>query len=301
MIVETTSIASASTSVIHTARSVPWASVRLVRRRNWRSDAALIRRPLGLGGVGELGRRQFLGLAEHRHPVAGGDPVVAARADDQLAVGRATPTGTRSPNSSRSVPARATPTSAATKCSLAEHHVVGAAAHAGIDHRGREEPGDVERRPRARRLFDRAPDGRVVEVGDDVDVGAQVARQERRLDVAQVAVAGADDGPRAGQPGRRSCASRPPPAAMWGQPQPSTVAACGAAGSSSTTTTATPAERSCSTVRRPTPSRPQTITWPLQSEGAFAAVTAPSLSKKRRNLSELARRANKTVTTRGSG
>jgi hypothetical protein len=78
---------------------------------------------------------------------------------------------------------------------------VRAPVHAGVDHGGREEPRHVERRPFAGRLFDRPPDGRVVEVGDDIDVGAEVAGEQRRLDIAEVAAAGADDRPRARQPG----------------------------------------------------------------------------------------------------
>ncbi len=75
-------------------------------------------------------------------------------------------------------------------------------------------------------------------------------------------------------PAARSNAPGSPSLDMCGQPQLSTSAAIRAEGSSSSTTTCTSATRSCSTVRRPTPSRPHTITWPVQcsySPGAGAA------------------------------
>ena len=163
--------------------------------------AALLRRPLRLGRVGQLRVGEFLGLAEQRHPVAGRDAEVPPRADDQLAVRPHHPDRDEVPEQLAQGAGAADPDLRRDEALLPQHHVVRAAVHAGVDHRGREEPRHVQRRPLAGRLFHRPADGRVVEVGDDLDVGAQIPRHQRRLDVPQVAAAGADDRPRPRQPG----------------------------------------------------------------------------------------------------
>ena len=250
-----------------TARSVPWARLRLVRRRNWRSG----RRPAlgarsGSPPPASSAPASSSGLPSTRHPVAGRDAEVAARADDELAAGRRRPRPGRGRRTARAASRRRRPRPRRRRSARSPSTTSWALRYmqASIT-AGAKRPATSSAEPCAGRLFDRAADGRVVEVGDDGDVVAQVAGQQRRLDVPQVAAAGADDRPRPGDPGRAAARPRGRRRRRCGRSPSLRPAACGAAGSSSTTATATPVARSCSTVRSPTPSRPQTITWPLQS------------------------------------
>ena len=155
-----------------------------------------------LGGLRHPGALEFLRLAEHGDAVARPRRVVAAGADDQLAAGGDDPDRDEVAEQRPQRPLLGDADLGGDEVLLAEQHVVVAAAHAGVDHRRREQAGHVQSAAVAGRLFHRPPDRRVVEVGDHGDVLAQVAHQQRRLDVAQIARLGADDRPRPGQPGR---------------------------------------------------------------------------------------------------
>src|SRR5579872_5947723 len=71
---------------------------------------------------------------------------------------------------------------------------------------------------------------------------------------------------------------------MWVTPQLSTILARRTSGSSSTTTTLTPLRCNCSTVRSPTPFKPQTMTWPSVAQ-ARRVVTLVAVRRRPRELS----------------
>ena len=79
----------------------------------------------------------------------------------------------------------------------------------------------------------------------------------------------------------RVSASRALPTS-WAASQRATMRASRGSGWSSITTTGTPARCSCSTVRRPTPSRPHTITCPLSADGSRRASDPRGWSVMRR-------------------
>ena len=213
-----------------------------------------LRHPLAARPPRTSAPRQFVGLAEQRHPVAGGDARgrgPGRRSARRLAArrrpgrGRRTaragvPGRRRRPRRRRSArrPARRRGWSGSMQASITA---------------GAKSPATSSALPLAGRLFDGAADGRVVEVGDDGDVVAQVAGQERRLDVAQVAGLGADDGAGVRRSRPRQLVVEAAAGADVGAPQPSTSSARSLAGSSSTTTTCDPGRRAAA---RPCAARP---------------------------------------------
>ena len=141
--------------------------------------------------------------------------------------------------------------------------LVRVAAQAGLDDGRGGQGGHVEHGARPGDLGHRRAHGGVGQLDHHPDLGAQLADQEGGLQGLDLGALGADHRPGRRQPGLLQDARRAAGCPRCrGCPSASTTRTRRGSGSSSTTTTPTPAWWSCSTIRRPTPWRPHTMTWP---------------------------------------
>ena len=216
------------------------------------------------GGM-EIGRLQLLGRPQHGDPVPHVDLVVPARAGhggDPSA--GTTPMGARAPNRARIDANRSTSTS----------EVVNRVPPSSIWY---------ESRPRQASTMDGAANEATSSTVPGPVTSPTAAptaalanwtttRMSGRRSLTSRAVSRVSTSVRSAQTTARALArparSRNPPIrglpTMKGMSQASTIRTRRGSASSSTTTTCTPAWWSCSTIRSPTPCRPQTMTWPCQ-------------------------------------
>ena len=220
----------------------------------------------GLGRE-QVGRLQLLGGAEHGDPVADVDLVVPARAGHRgRPVGRHHGDGGQGPEQGPEGGEAGHLHLGGHELGPAELDLVGVAAQAGLDDGRGGQGGHVEHGAGPGDVADGRADGGVGQLDHHPDVRPPLADQQGGLQGLRPR--SARRRPRPG-PAARPARSRKPPIrglpTMKGISQASTIRTRRGSGSSSTTTTWTPAWWSCSTMRRPTPWRPHTMTWPSQS------------------------------------
>ena len=136
----------------------------------------------------EPGRVELLVRAEQRHAVPGRDALVAPRARDQLVVRpRSRRRSARGCRTARAASRRAarSPRRPRTACRRSRMSRARRPMHASTTD-GANSAATSSTPDRAEHLLHRVRDRRVVEIGDDPHLGAQVADQQHRLQRAQV-------------------------------------------------------------------------------------------------------------------